>query len=276
MTNGIFDFLAFDFMVRALLAGIVLAFVAPTIGMFFVVRRYAVMADTLAHISLAGIAGGLYVGIAPVWAALLACALAALGIERLREQRVLAPDAIMTLFLFGGLALGVVLLGLRPAIGVSVASFLFGSILTVTDGSLTAIAIIGACTFLITVLLWRALFTVSLDEDVARAGGLPVRFINRTLAVLGAATIAISINVVGLLLIGALMVIPVLAAMQFRVGFRATWAIALAVAVLSVVIGLMMSFSLNLASGATIVLITVFAFLASLVLSRFAAKALRS
>lgn len=261
-----FDIFQYDFMVRAFLAGAVLALVAPTIGVSFVVRRYAVMADTLAHVSLAGIAGGLFLGIAPVWAALAACVLAALGIERLREQRVLATDAVMTLFLFGGLALGVVLLGIGPAGGASVSSFLFGSILTVSSASLLAIALVGAFVLLASALLWRSLFAVSLDEDVAAASGLPVRFLNGTLAVLGAATIAIAINVVGLLLVGALMVIPVLAAMQFRVGFRATWAIALAVAVLSVLVGLFASFTWNLASGATIVLAAIACFMLSLIL----------
>ncbi|MDO8462733.1 MAG: metal ABC transporter permease [bacterium] len=261
------DFFQYDFMVRALAAGLILAVVAPTIGIFFVVRRYAIMADTLAHISLAGIAGGLFVGVAPVWAALVACVLAALGIERLRERRALAPDAIMTLFLFGGLALGVVLLGLQPAAGVNIASFLFGSILTVSSASIVAIAIVGAMTVLAAVLLWRLLFAVSLDEDVALAAGLPVRFLNRALAVLGAATIAIAINVVGLLLIGALMVVPVLAAMQLRLGFRATWAIAVACSVLSVILGLTASFVFNLASGATIVLIAVAIFLLTSVLA---------
>ncbi|MBI2473074.1 metal ABC transporter permease [Candidatus Uhrbacteria bacterium] len=251
----------YDFMIRAFEAGLILAIVAPTIGIFFVVRRYSAIADTLAHVSLSGVAGGLFLGISTVWSALIACLLAILGMERLREQRILSSDTVVSLFLFGGLALGVVLIGLHPAGGVNVANYLFGSVLTVSQQTVGQIAIMGIAVCLLAGILWRSFFMISLDEDVAAAGGLPVRFLNRTLAVLGAAVIAISINVVGVLLIGALMVIPVLAAEQFRLGFRSTWMISLGLSVCSVVFGLTASYYVNLASGASIVLSAIILFL---------------
>lgn len=256
--------LQYDFMVRAFEAGLVLAVVAPTIGIFFVVRRYSAVADTLAHVSLAGVAGGLFLGISSVWSALAACLVAILGMERIREQRTLSSDTVVSLFLFGGLALGVVLIGLRPAGGVNVSNYLFGSVLTVTEEAVRQITLVGAAVCAVTALLWRSLFAISLDEDVATAGGLHVRFLNRTLAVLGAAAIAMSINVVGVLLIGALMVIPVLAAMQFRLGFRSTWMISLGLSILAVISGLTASYYLDLASGATIVLCSVTLFLTAM------------
>ncbi len=251
----------YDFMVRAFQAGLVLAVVAPTIGIFFVVRRYSAMADTLAHVSLAGVAGGLLLGISTVWAALVACIIAIFGVEHLRERRVLSSDTAVSLFLFGGLALGVVLIGLHPGGGVNVANYLFGSILTVSSSDVIQIAIIGLITLAITAFFWSSFFSISLDEDVAQGTGLRVRFFNRMLAVLGAATIAISINVVGVLLIGALMVIPVLAAMQLRMGFRQTWMCSVLISVMSVFFGLILSFLLNTASGATIVLCSIVFFL---------------
>ncbi|MBI4457627.1 metal ABC transporter permease [Candidatus Uhrbacteria bacterium] len=259
--------LQYDFMIRAFEAGLILAVLAPTIGIFFVVRRYSAMADTLAHVSLAGVAGGLFLGISAVWAALLACVLAILGIEKIREQRTLSSDTIVSLFLFGGLSLGVVLIGLRPAGGVNISNYLFGSVLTVTDAAVGQIAAIGVAAFAAIAAIWRSLLAVSIDEEVARAGGLPVRLLNRVLAILGAATVAISINVVGVLLIGALMVIPVLAAMQFRIGFRSTWLLSVAVSMLSVVCGLTASYYLNLASGATVVLCSIAFFVFSMLVS---------
>lgn len=270
MAPDMFNIFAYEFMQRALEAGLILALVAPTIGLFFVVRRYSGMADTLSHVSLAGIAAGLFLGVSTVWAALVACVVAILGIERLREQRILSSDTIVSLFLFGGLAIGVVLIGLRPAAGVNISSYLFGSILTVSQASVTQIALIGGITLLLTALLRRPFFAISLDEDVAAAGGLPVRALNRLLAILGASTIAISINVVGVLLIGALMVIPVLSAIQFHLGFRATWMVAVLLSVLSVFFGLIASYQFNLASGATIVLCTIVGFFLSLLIARFA------
>ena len=92
-------FLSYEFMRRALEAGLVLSVVAPTIGIFFVVRRYSAMADTLAHVSLAGVAAGMFVGLSSLWSALIACVIAILGIERLRERRTLASDTVVSLFL---------------------------------------------------------------------------------------------------------------------------------------------------------------------------------
>ena len=256
-----FEFFALDFMRRAFEVGLVVALVAPTIGIFFVVRRYSAIADTLAHMSLAGVALGLVLNLASIPTALVVSVLSVLGIEQMRENKKLPADTIVSLFLFGGLAVGVVLLGLAHGKNVNVANYLFGNIITVSTADLISVSVIGGIAFFSALLLWRQLFAVSLDEEIAQANGLPVRFLNRALAVLGAATIAISMNVVGVLLIGALMVIPVLGAMQFRRGFKATWYIALVISILSVVSGLIASFYLNLASGGTIVLCTIVCFL---------------
>ena len=261
------ELFALDFMRRAFMIGLVVAIVAPTIGIFFVVRRYSAIADTLAHMSLAGVALGIVLNLATIPTALVVSVLSVLGIEQMRENKKLPADTIVSLFLFGGLAVGVVLLGLAHGKNVNVVNYLFGNIITVTNADLISVSAIGAIACVLALILWRQLFAVSLDEETARANGLPVRFLNRALAVLGAATIAISMNVVGVLLIGALMVIPVLGAMQFRKGFKATWRIALAISILSVVSGLIASFYLNLASGGAIVLCTIICFLFASVLS---------
>ena len=256
-----FELFALDFMRRAFAIGLVVAIVAPTIGIFFVVRRYSAIADTLAHMSLAGVALSLVLNLASIPTALFVSIVSVLGIEHMREKKNLPADTIVSLFLFGGLAVGVVLLGLAHGKNINIVNYLFGNIVTVTNTDIISVSAIGTCAFFLAIVLWRQLFAVSLDEETAQANGLPVRWLNRMLAVLGAATIAISMNVVGVLLIGALMVIPVLAAMQFRRGFQSTWMIALVISVLSVLMGLVASFYLNLASGGTIVLFTIICFI---------------
>jgi zinc transport system permease protein len=255
------ELLQYDFMRRALVAGLVTAVVAPTIGIFFVVRRYSAMADAIAHFALAGVAAGLVAGTPFIPTALIVSIASVLGIEKMRERRSLPSDTIVSLFLFAGLAIAVVLIGLARGKNVNVMNFLFGSIVTVTVFDLMLISAIGAVVMVVTALLWRPLFAVSIDEETAEAHGLPVRWINRLLAVLGAATVAISMNVVGVLLIGALMVVPVLAAMKLRVGFFCTWLLAVAVSVLSALSGLFVSYQLNLASGGTIVLAAIGGFI---------------
>jgi len=258
---------ALEFMRRAFLVGMIVAAVAPSIGLFFVVRRYSSLADTLAHVSFAGVAASLVAGTAAIPTAFIASVLAVLGIEKLREQKALLPDTIVSLFLFGGLATGVVLLGFAKGRNANVINFLFGNIVTVTSSDIVSISVIGGIVLVTTALLWNSFFAVSLDEDTATANGLPVRALNRTLSVLGAATIAISMNVVGVLLIGALMVVPVLAAMQFHVGFKQTWVLALGASFLSVIAGLTLSYYFDLASGGTIVLCAIALFIVSTIVN---------
>lgn len=257
-----------EFIQRTIAIGCVVAIVAPTVGLFFVVRRYSTIADTLAHMSLAGAAIGMVTGLATIPTALMVSIVSVLGMEKLRERKTLPGEAITALFMFGGLALGVVLLGRTGGNTENVENFLFGDILSVTNKDLLLVTIVGGAAFLITLVFWRAFFAVSIDEDTAEANGLPVKWLNRLLAILGAVTIAISMNVVGVLLIGALMVIPVLAAMQFRKGFHTTWVISLCISIISVIGGLFASYYYNLASGGTIVLGTIVCFILASILSK--------
>lgn len=262
------EILTLEFMRRAFAVGLVVAAVAPTIGLFFVVRRYSAIADTLAHTSLAGVAIGLVSGIATIPAAMIVSVLSVLGIEKMRERKTLPAETIVSLFLFGGLAVGVVLLGLARGKNVNVVNYLFGNIVTVTNADIISVSVIGGAAFFIALLLWRVLFAVSIDEDTAEANGIPVKWLNRILAILGAATIAISMNVIGVLLIGALMVIPVLSAMQFKRGFYTTWVLALCISIFSVIGGLFASYYFDLASGGTIVLGTIVCFMLASMFSK--------
>jgi zinc transport system permease protein len=179
----------------------------------------------------------------------------------MREKKILPSDTIVSLFLYGGLALAIVLIGLAKGSNVNIASFLFGSIVTVSTADLWMISALGIIVMLVTALLWKPLFAVSLDEEVAEATGIPVRAINRILVVLGAAVVAVSMNVIGVLLIGALMVVPVLAAMKLKLSFFHTWLTATIVSLISVVLGLYASYHLDLASGGSIVLVAIGIFL---------------
>ncbi|MEK7451746.1 MAG: metal ABC transporter permease [Patescibacteria group bacterium] len=264
-----FELFAQDVMKQAFIIGLVISVIAPTIGIFFVVRRFSAIADTLAHISLAGVAISFVTHLASIPTALIVSIVSVLGIEHMREKKTLPAETITSLFLFGGLAVAVVLLGLVEKDDVDVENYLFGNIMTVTREDIVLVSLIGGCAFFLTVGLWRHFFAVSLDEETAQATGFPVRFLNRLLAILGAATIAISMKVVGVLLIGALMVIPVLSAMQFRRGFQTTWIIALIISVFSVLLGLALSYYLNLASGGTIVIVTIICFLLATFFSAF-------
>lgn len=251
----------FDFMIRAFVAGAVIAVIAPLIGNFLVVRRYSLMADTLAHVSLAGVAIGLLLGTQPIATAVVVAVCAAIAIDRLRDKRKIYGESVLAIFLSGSLAIAVMLLSLAKGFSFNLLSVLFGSITTVSGGDLYYIVILGVVVLLLITILYKELFFVSFDEELAAANGLRVRLYNMLLVVLAAVTVALSMRIVGALLIGALMVIPVIAAIQFGRGFRFTIFCSVLLSVCAVLGGLFLSYYLNLPSGATIVVLSLFFFM---------------
>jgi zinc transport system permease protein len=262
------EFLQYGFLVRALLAGAVLSVVAPTVGMFLVVRRYSLLADALAHVSLLGVALGFLLKVNPILSALAVSGLSAMGMERLRGDRRIFGESVLAVFLSGSLALAVVLIGLAKGFNINLLSFLFGSLVTVTVRDVWMISVLGAATVLFVAFFYRQLFVAALDDDLARTDGISVAGINTLLVVLAAFTVTLAMQMVGVLLVGALMVVPVLAAMQFDMGFLRTLLLAVLFSFLSVVAGLFFSYNLDIASGGAIVLVALSVFVAGLFLGR--------
>lgn len=260
-----FEILQFDFMVRALIAGVAVAIIAPLIGMFLVVKRYSLMADTLAHVSFAGVALGLFLGaVNPVVTAIIASVVAAIGIERLRNSTKIFGESVLALFLSGSLAVAVILIGLAEGLNAGILNYLFGSITTVTVTDVVLISVLAVAVLAAIVVLYKEFFFISFDEELAQASGLRVKFLNGALVVLAAITVSLAARIVGVLLVGALMVIPVISAMQFGRGFRDTMLMAVMLSFVSVVTGLIASYYLDLASGGTIVVAALILFLLSL------------
>lgn len=245
----------YSFVLRGLEAGVIVALIAPLIGIFLVLRRYSLIADTLAHVSLAGIAIGALVGINPVFTALGATLISSLGIERLRSSKRVYGESALALFLSGSLALAVVLLSAAHGLNANLLNYLFGSIVTVTASDVRIILILGLIVAATLMLLFKELVYISFDEEAARVSGIPVNIINTVLMFLAALTVSLSIPIVGVLLIAALIVIPVVTALQFKASFTRTILYAELISLFSVLSGIVLSFYLNLSTGGTIVLI---------------------
>ncbi|TSA46396.1 metal ABC transporter permease [bacterium] len=260
------DIFQYDFMIRAFIAGAITAVIAPTIGTFLVARRYSLIADSFAHIALAGVAIGLLLKIYPIYAALAVVLVAAFAIERLRAREQVSGDALLAIFLSGGLAIAVVLIGLARGFNADLLSYLFGSIATVTATDILVMAILGAVIFVMVFLLYKELAFTSFDSEVAATSGVPVGAINTILIIATAVTVVLSMRIIGILLIGALIVIPVSTAMQLARSFKQIFAIAIGFSLASVMLGIFFSFYFDLAAGGTIVLIllAIFALVLSL------------
>lgn len=246
---------AYSFIVRAFEAGIIIALIAPLIGIFLVLRRYALIADTLAHVSLAGVALGLLFKVNPLFTAFGVSAVASVLIERLRLSKRVYSDAALSVFLSGSLALALVLLSIAHGFSVNLFNYLFGSLVTVSSTDLYIIGGIGCIVLLAVFVAYKELLYVSFDEESAQVAGIPTRFVNTLLILLAGLAVTIAIPIVGALLIAALIVIPVLTALQFRVSFKRTIVIAEIVSVVSVIAGIFVSYYLNFSAGGTIVLI---------------------
>ncbi len=245
----------YSFVIRGLEAGIIVALIAPLIGIFLVLRRYSLIADTLAHVSLAGIALGLLFGINPIFTALGVTVVSSLGIERLRTTKRIYGESALALFLSGSLALATVLLSLGKGFNSSLFNYLFGSIVTVTQTDVYTIAVLAVIVIVILIAFYKELVYIAFDEESAKVAGIPVRLINAVLVVLAALTISLAIPIVGVLLIAALIVIPVVTALQFRKSFARTILYAEGISLFSVIAGIFASFYFSLSTGGTIVLI---------------------
>jgi len=258
----------YDFMQRAFVAGLFIAVLASISGNFVVLRRYSLMSETLAHSALVGVAVGLVAGYNPLWVAVIVAIGAAWLIEYLRSAFSLYSDAILAIILSGSLAVAVIIVSLGGAFNNSLFSYLFGSILSVTNEDVMTIVIVGSISLLFLLLFSKELYFIAYDEEVAQTSGIKVKFLNFLLVTVVAIIIALSIRVVGSLLIGALMVIPTVAALQYRVGFRNTMLISLFFALFSVIFGMSLSYYYSLPSGATIVLSIIVIFIISLVINK--------
>jgi zinc transport system permease protein len=255
------EFLSYEFMQRALLAALLVGLTAPTVGVYLVQRRLALIGDGLGHVALAGVAIGVLTSQAPVLIALVFAVGGALALELIRARGRTSGDVALAIMFYGGIAGGVVIISQAPG-GTpgNLNAFLFGAITTTTGADVAVFALLCGVVLLVTLGLSRYLFAVSNDEEYAIASGLPVLRLNLLLVVVTAMTVVVSMRVIGLLLISALMILPIAAAQLIASSFRQTVAIGVGIGVLVSVSGVTLSFYADTPSGGTIVLLAIGAF----------------
>jgi zinc transport system permease protein len=252
--------LQLEFMRLAFAAGAVVGLLAPAVGFFLVERRQALIGDGLGHIAFAGVAAGILLDVAPTAAALVFAVLGAVSIELLRTRGGTAGDQALALVFYVGLALGVVLVSSAGALNVNLFQYLFGSILTVEWSDLWVVSALGLAALATIAVLYRGLVGAVVDEEGSRVAGVPVDTLNIVVAVLAALTVALAMQIVGVLLVAALMVLPVTAAGRVASSLRSTLGLAMAIGLGSVLVGLTVAYYADLAPGGTIVLVAAAAY----------------
>ncbi|PIY72012.1 metal ABC transporter permease [Candidatus Roizmanbacteria bacterium CG_4_10_14_0_8_um_filter_33_9] len=258
----------YEFMVRAFWAGLIVAIIAPLIGSFLVVRRLSLIADTLSHVALTGVAIGLLLGINPLITTMICTVVTAYIIEELRSNERISAESVLAMILPGGLAMALILISLANGFNTSLITYLFGSITAVTQQDLWIIFGLGIGIAVIFILFYREFMYTSFDEESARTSGIPVKLINHLFMILIALTVSVAMKVVGALLIGALMIIPVITAMQIVQGFKKSIVVSVGVAFISMIMGLIVSYYANLPAGATIVMTSISLFALISILKR--------
>ena len=249
-----------EFMRLALAAGAVVGVLAPAVGFFLVQRRQSLVGDGIGHVAFAGVAAGILFDVSPLLTALVAAVLGGLAIELLRMRGGTAGDQALALVFYTGIAAGVVLVSSAGALDVDLFQYLFGSILTVTRADLAVIGALGAVGLATVGLLYRALAGSVIDEEGARVAGVPIGALNIAVAALAAVTVALSMRVVGILLVAALMVLPVSAASRIAWSMRSALLLSIVFGLGSALAGLTVSYYADLPPGGTIVLVAAGAF----------------
>ncbi|HEU4347939.1 MAG TPA: metal ABC transporter permease [Actinoplanes sp.] len=257
------DLFQYDFMLRALAGALIIGVTAPALGIYLVQRRLSLVGDGIGHVALTGVGIGLLLHRSPVLTAVIVATIGAIGLELVRERARTSGDLALALLFYGGIAGGVMLVGLsEDSSSANLVQYLFGSLTTTSGADLLVITTLGVAVLLAMLLLRPALFAVCHDEEYARVSGLPVRALNLLLAVTTAVTVTIAMRTVGLLLISALMVVPVAAAQQVTRGFRATMTAAMVIGFGAAGSGVLLSGEMDTAPGATIVVLGLAVFVA--------------
>ena len=253
---------------RALIAAILVTVVSGFLGSFLLIRNLALIGDGLAHVSFGGVAVGIVLGAAaPLWYALVFSLIAAILIFELQSRELLTGDASIAIFLTGMLGLGLVILRVfGGGITADIEGYLFGSLLLIDDSSLDLVATISIIALVILIVIKPILLATTIDPLAARVQGLPVRAIGLLFSVITAAVVVSMVQIVGTLLVTALLVTPAATGQLVGRSFRSCLIWTQFFGLVTVMLGLYLSSELRSGSGSTIALVAamVFAFVAIL------------
>ncbi|AJA49632.1 putative metal transport system membrane protein TP [Clostridium pasteurianum DSM 525 = ATCC 6013] len=245
-----------SFMRNAFMAALLISILCPSIGIFLVLKRYAMVGDTLAHASFAGVAIGLVFGQSPIIYAFIFTSICAVLIEFLKNYYKQYSDLILPIILTLSVGVAITLTSSGKAHG-NIESFLFGSILTVEKTDLYTILILSIVCVITLKILYEKLLYVTFDEEGAKIANINVKFINYIFAILVGASISVSIRIIGILVVSSMVAVPVATAIQLNKSFKKTFIYSIIFALVDIILGLILSYYLNCAPGGTIALTSV-------------------
>ena len=258
---SILDLLSYRFFQNAMLGGVIAAAACAAVGLFLILKKEAMIGDGIAHTAFGGIALGLLLGINPLLGALAVSVLAVLAISYMRRRNVAPSDSAIAVMLALGFSFGLIVISIVRGFNVELFSYLFGSILTIDEVDLLFVSLLGVVVLLFLGFFRRELLAMVFDEDDSRVMGVPTNTLSVAFDLLVAATIVLSIKVIGTVLVVALLVLPGLSALQLNLSFRETILTAVGFSIASTVLGILFSAAFDVATSGVIVLVAVLLFL---------------
>lgn len=252
-----------SFLERGIAAGVLIGFISPLIGAFLLVRRMTIISEGLSHVTLTGITAGVlmtqtaavFAAINPLYIGLIFSLAGSLLIEKLRQVYKHFQELAIPIILSAGVGLSAVMMSMTQSGYNEWYNYLFGSIVTVTINDLFFIIFTGMTAFIIIGLFYKELLSISFDQEFASTSGISVKKINFLFSILVALVISMSMKVVGILLVGALITLPVAAAILFAKSFRHVLILGILFGEAAVLGGIVSSYYLNVATGGMIVVV---------------------
>jgi zinc transport system permease protein len=265
----LFNILQYSFIQKAFIAGSFVAVICSLLGVFLVLRKMSLIGDGLSHVSFGAIALGLFMGIYPFYIAIPVVMLASLVILKISQKAKVYGDAAIGIVSAVGISMGVILASASKGFNVDLFSYLFGNILAISNAEAVLSIVLSIAVLLVIYLFYWDLFSLTFDEEYSKTSGIKTNKLNILISLLTAVTVVLSVKMVGVMLVSALLILPAVTALQIAKGFKETLIIAGINSVISVILGIIISFLLDLPAGATIVLFSVLIFIIVLIYKKF-------
>jgi len=271
------DLFTYSFLRYAFIAAVVIGFTAPLIGSFVVVRRMSLIADALSHMTLAGISFSLFLGqyillfsdLNPLYLGTLVSVLAALGLNWLRGKYVHFQELSIPIMMSAGMGLSAIFISLSRGFSIDLSTLLFGSISAVSLSDIWMILAVAGITLLVIIVFYKQLLFLSFDEEQAKVSGLPSTMLHVLFMFVVALVIAVSMRIVGTLLVSSLITLPVAAALRFTNSFKQTILWSIVFGEVATIGGLVLAYELDVAPGGVIVLLAVMILAVVMLAERF-------
>jgi len=262
------DFLQYEFMRSALAAGLAASILCGVLGIYVILNRVVFISDGIAHAAFGGIGLGYFLGLDPLVFGIASALFTALGIGTVSSRQRVSEDTAIGVFMATGMALGIMLMSLGRGYAKDLFGYLFGNILAVTWGDVALILSLTVVILLAVFLLYKEFLILSFDPVYGEAMGLPVQKLRLLLLCMVAFSVVVLIKIVGIIMVIALLTIPGAISRQHRRGLPGIMAASVLLGAFFVTMGLLISYLLDVPSGATIILVAAATFFLSVILTR--------